>query len=320
MEIALSPDRWATYYHAQAHRRGSLMPRHLSIAAALLLATSLPQAHAAEGWRYGISADAMVDDNVTRGLYDADVESDSILSVEGSAVRSVLLGPRSGVVFRAAARYSQFVTFSDLSNLALSGRAAWRTQPGLNFSSPIFEVAGNLAWLQHADSELRDGTIVTIEGSVGSHVTDRVRLGAGMAWDTRNGGDPGRPGEVAIYDMDNTRFWASLDYRFGARNTAYARLTQVSGDQVFNSVTVGGLSGAWATDPAFAEELGRPTDSYRVDASTLIYEIGVNLPLAGAHVLDFLLSGYSAKAEEGPQSGNKYSGTVVRATYFYRFH
>lgn len=295
------------------------MPRYLLIAAALLLVASPPPARAAEGWRYGISADAMVDDNVTRGLYDADVESDSVLSVEGSAVRSLLLGPRSGAVFRAAARYSQFLTFSDLSNLALSGRAAWRTQPGLNFSSPIFEVAGNLVWLQHADSELRDGTIFTIEGSVGSHLTDRVRLGAGIGWDTRSGGDPGRAGEVAIYDMDNTRLWASLDYRFGTRNTAYARLTQVNGDQVFNSVTVSGLSGAWATDPALASELGGTVNSYRVDSTTRLYELGVNLPLAGGHALDFLLSGYSAKAEEGPQSGNKYSGTILRATYFYRF-
>ena len=295
------------------------MPRHLFIAIALLLTAFLPPAHAAEGWRYGVSADALYDDNVTRGLYDADIEGDSMLSVEGSAVRSVLLGERSGALFRAAARYSQFLTFGDLSNLALSGRAAWRIQPGREFSSPIFEVAGNLVWLQHADSDLRDGTIATIEGSVGSHVTDRVRLGAGLAWDTRNGGDPGRPGEVAIYDLDNTRLWASLDYRFGTKNIAYARVTQMSGDQVFNSVTVGGLSGAWATDPAFAEELGRPTDSYRVDASTLLYEIGVNLPLAGGHSLDFLYSGYSAKAEEGPQSGNKYTGNILRATYFYRF-
>lgn len=295
------------------------MPRYPFVAAALLLVASVPPAHAAEGWRYGVSADALYDDNVTRGLYDADIKGDSILSVEGSAVRSMLLGERSGALFRAAARYSQFLTFSDLSNLALSGRAAWRLQPGREFSSPIFEVAGSLVWLQHSDSELRDGTIATIEGSVGSHVTDRVRLGAGLAWDTRNGGDPGRPGEVAIYDLDNTRLWASLDYRFGTKNVAYARITQMSGDQVFNSVTVSGLSGAWATDPAFAAELGRPTDSYRVDASTLLYEIGVNLPLAGGHSLDFLYSGYSAKAEEGPQSGNKYTGNILRATYFYRF-
>lgn len=287
--------------------------------AVLLLATCFAPAQAAEGWRYGINADVMHDDNVTRGLYDADVKADTILTAEGSAVRSLRLSARSGAQLRAAARYSHFVTFSDLSHVALSGRAAWRTQPGTGFSAPILELAGNLAWLQHADSELRDGTIATFEASVGSHLTDRVRLGLGAAWETRDGGDPGRTGEVAIYDMDSTRLWAGLDWRFGTRNTAYARVTQASGDQVFNSVTVGGLSGAWATDPAFAEELGRATDSYRVDSTTLVYEVGVNLPLAAAHSLDFLYSSYSAKAEEGPQLGNKYKGNVLRATWLYRF-
>ena len=293
------------------------MKRATAIAAFLLLAA--PAAHAAEGWRYGTSGEIAHDDNATRGLYDADRKGDTTLSVEGSATRSVLLGARSGALFRAAARYSRFATFDDLSNLALSGRAAWRIQPGTAFSSPIFEVAGNLAWLRHADSELRDGTIATLEASVGSHLTDRVRLGAGFGFDRRDGGDPGRAGEVAIYDLDSTRFWVNVDYRFGARNTAYARVTQIEGDQVFNSVTVGGLTGAWATDPAFAAELGRATDSYRVDSSSTVFDIGVNVALVRAHSLDFLYTSYSSKAKEGTQTGNKYSGSIIRATYLYRF-
>jgi hypothetical protein len=298
------------------------MPRTTALAAALLLAAPCMAAHAAEGWRYGVSVDAAYDDNVSRGLYDADVKGDGIVSVEGSAVRSMILGTRSGALLRGAARYSQLLAFSDLSNLALSGRAAWRTQPGLNFSSPIFEVAGNLVWLQHADSDLRDGTIATIEGSVGSHVTDRVRLGAGLAWDKRNGGDPGRPGEFAIYDLDNTRFWASVDYRFGTRNTAYARIMRVSGDQVFNSVTVSGIGpdpDSWATDPALAQELGGTVNSYRADATTSLIDLGVNFPIAANRSLDFLFSTYSSKLEEGPYAGNKYDGYLLRASYLYRF-
>jgi len=295
------------------------MTRTTALAAALLLAAPLLPAQAAEGWRFSASGDAAYDDNVTRGLYDADIKGDTLLSVEGAATRSLLLSERSGALFRGAARYTNYTTFSDLSNIALSGRAAWRYQPGRSFSSPIFEVAGALAWLQFADSTLRDGTLGTLEASVASHLTDRVRGSAGFGWDTRNGGDPGRPGEVAIYDLSNTRLWVSADWRFGLRNTLYARFTQVSGDQVFNSVTVSGLSGAWATDPALEKELGGTVNSYRVDASTQVYEIGVNLPLSGPHTLDFSYYGYTSKAEEGPQSGNSYSGAVVRATYLYRF-
>ncbi len=290
-----------------------------TIAGALLLIAPLAPALAAEGWRYGASGEFAHDDNATNGLYDADQKGDSILSVGGSATRSVMLGGRSGALLRAAAKYSHFTTFDDLSNLSLSGRAAWRIQPGTGFSSPIFEVAGTLEWLRHAESELRDGTITTLEASVGSHLTDRTRLGGGFAIDQRNGGDPGRAGEVAIYDMDSTRFWVDVDYRFGARNTAYARVTQMQGDQVFNSVTVGSLSGGRATDPAFAAELGRATDSYRVDSATTLFDLGVNWALNRASSLDFAYTSYSSKAKEGPQNGNKYSGSVIRATYLYRF-
>jgi hypothetical protein len=295
------------------------MKRTIAFAGALLLLAAHAHLQAAEGWRFGASGEYGYDDNVSRGLYDADIKGDSYLSVEGSATRSMPIGTRSGLLLRGAARYTQLAAFTDLSNLALSGRAAWRIQPGSGFSSPIFEVAGTLDWLQFADSEIRDGTIVTLEASVGSHLTDRVRLGGGFGWSQRNGGDPGRVGEVAIYDLDNTRLWANVDYRFGVRHTAYARITLVEGDQVFNTVGPGGFTNAWATDPALAKELGGVVNSYRTDASTTIFDIGVNLALSGPHSLDFLYTNYSAKANEGTQTGNPNDGNIIRANYLSRF-
>ena len=65
--------------------------------------------------------------------------------------------------------------------------------------------------------------------------------------------------------------------------------------------------------------MGRANDSYRVDASTTVFDIGVNVALVRAHSLDFLYTSYSSKAKEGTQTGNKYSGSIIRATYLYRF-
>jgi hypothetical protein len=284
------------------------MKRTTAIAAALLLAA---QPALADSTRYGLDADYLYDDNASRGLYDADRKADNILSLEGSATRSMLLGPRSGAVFRAAARYSHFTTFDDLSNLALTGRAAWRIQPGSEFSSPFFEIAGNLVWLQHADSELRDGTILTFEASTGSHVTDRVRLGAGFGLDKRDGG-----GTAGLYDLSTSRLWATIDYRVGVKNTAYARLMQLSGDHVFCSITVSGLSPVWEPDPALASGLGRAADCYRLDAKTLSWDIGLNYPLSGNRSLDFTFTSYTSKADA---SGLKYDGMLLRASYLYRF-
>jgi hypothetical protein len=295
------------------------MLRHTAFAATLLLAAPLALA---ESPRFGLDVELLHDSNASRGLYDADRKADSIVSVEGSLAGSAPVGSRGGFVYRAAARYDHFSTFEDLSNVALTGRVAYRIQPGTEFSSPFFEIAANAAWLSHSDSELRDGTIVSLEASIGSHLTDRVRLAGGLAVDQRDGGDPGRPGEFAIYDMDYARVWATLDYRFGVRNTAYGRIMHVTGDHVFNSVTVSGISSdptAWATDPALAKELGGTVNSYRVDATTFIYDLGVNFALAGNRALDFFVSRYSSKLDEGPYTGSKYSGYQVRASYLYRF-
>jgi hypothetical protein len=292
------------------------MLRHTAFAAVLLVAA--PLAHA-ESPRFGLDVEYFHDSNASRGLYDADRKGDSILSVEGSLAGSAPLGSRGGLAWRAAARYDSFGTFDDLSNAALSGRAAYRVQPGTEFSSPFFELAGNLVWLSHADSVLRDGTIVSLEASIGSHLTDRVRLAGGVGVDRRDGGDPGRPGEVPIYDMEYARVWATLDYRFGVNNTLYGRILHVTGDHVFNSVTVSGLSGAWATDPALAKALGGTVNSYRVEALTFAYDLGVNIPLAGSRALDFFVSSYSSKLNEGPYQGNRYSGYLLRASYLYRF-
>ena len=292
------------------------MKRQTAFAAALLLAAPLALA---EPVRFGFDAEYTYDDNASRGLYDADRKADNILALEGSLTGSTPLGSRGGFVYRVAARYNYFSTFQDLSNVAFSGRAAYRIQPGTSYSSPFFEAAANVVWLSHSDSTLRDGTITSLEVSIGSHLTDRVRLSGGMGVDERNGGEPGRPGEVAIYDMTDTRLWATLDYRLGVRNNVYARFMQINGDQVFNSVTVSGISGAWATDPALAKELGGTVNSYRVDAITFVFDLGVNIPLSGNRAIDFLATSYSSKVNEGPYMGQKYNGLLLRAAYLYRF-
>lgn len=282
-----------------------------AIAVAALLALAVPAAFAAEGWRFGAGAEFTHDDNATRGLYDGK-KSDNVLAVEGSASRSWLLSPTSGLLLRGMARYSHFTDIKDISNLALVGRAAWRIQPSPGFSAPWFELAGQAQLLRHADSELRDGHILTFEASAGRFFTDRLRLAAGLGLDERSGDATG------VYDLSNTRLWASLDQRIGVRNTLYARVAHVTGDQVFNVIPALGL-GVWAADPALTSVYGAPGNAYRVDATTQILELGFNYPLASGQALDFSVTRVSSEAEEGPAQGSKYTTNQFRAAYLYRF-
>jgi hypothetical protein len=284
-----------------------------NIARCVLAAALLPTAQLvlADSTRYGLDTEFTHDDNASRGLYSADRKADNILAAEGFVVRSMLLSERSGATFRGGARYSQFFEFKDISNLALSGRAAYRYQIGSGFSSPWIEITGEYQWLKHADSALRDGSIVSIGANVGSHVTDRVRVSGGLGTDKRSGDSTG------VYELSTNRLWGTFDYRLGLRNTIYARLSRVAGDHVFNSGPVTGLSGVWASDPAIASGLGIPlANAYRLEATTLLYELGLNYPLLDRHAVDISVSKFTSKADA---SGYKYDGNQLRAGYLYRF-
>lgn len=268
--------------------------------------------------RFGLDLDYLYDDNVSRGL-EPDRRSDSVLTAEGSAAHSIYLGPRSGLALRAGLRYSQFLYFKDLSNLGLSGRAAYRLQPTEGFSAPWLELAGDVQWLRHGDSALRDGTIGGLSAEIGSLLTDRVRAAAGAGMQKRSSDD-----ESGLFDLSTTRLWATLDYRLGIRSTLYGRVTRIAGDHVFTAADPA-LQGALSAgadvivlDPALQRGYGGGLSpiGYRLEATTWVYDLGFNYPLAGNHGLDFSLSHAISKTDAG---NHEYDLTQLRVAYLYRF-
>lgn len=294
------------------------MPRIVPLCAVLAAALALAVLPAlAQPVRFGVDAELERDDNFTRGIQEADRRSDTRLGIGAAAVHSAVLGPRSGAVFRAGARYAHQADFGDASHFALSGSAAYRIQPVVGFSKPWIELSGELQWLRHADSELRDGNIVSLTASVGSYVTDRVRLSGGAGVDRRSGDATG------LYDLSTTRLFATLDLRVGDRATLYGRIARIAGDHVFTAIdpTSQGwlipISEVIVSDPALAGGFGGAAPAaYRLEAKTLVYDLGINYPLAGAHALDFSLT---HAASETDRDARKYDATQLRAAYLYRF-
>lgn len=261
--------------------------------------------------RFGADAEIERDDNFTRGVQAPDQRSDTRVGVGAEAVKALVLGPRTGAVFRAGARYNHQADFDDTSHVALTGSAAWRIQPVVGFSAPWLEIAGDLQWLRHADSDLRNGTIAALTASVGSYVTDRLRLSAGAGAGRRSGDSTG------LYDLSTTRLFATADWRVGARATLYARLSRITGDHVFNAIdpTSQGwlipISEVLVADPAFSG-----FTAYRLEAKTLAYDLGVNYPLGNAHAVDVSLTHY---ASETDRDAREYDATQVRVAFLYRF-
>jgi hypothetical protein len=288
--------------------------RLAAIAALLMLAPVA--AHAADT-RFGLDAELAHDTNVNRAAYANEEQADDILAVEAYAARSFRLSYRSGFVVRGGLRLREQREFGDLSNVAALGRVAYRFQPSPGYTSAWIELAGTVEALRYRDSALRDGTSLSGSVSVGKYLTDRIRLGAGLGLDEREG----KVG--ALYDLSTTRAWLTLDYRVTPGITVYGSTTWIQGDHVFtaNDPATQGLlkpyAEAIAADPAFARAFGgAPVTAYRMEATTLLFETGVNIPITGGQALDFGASWFDSEADQG---GGKYDGATFRIGYLYRF-
>lgn len=290
-------------------------PRALA-AATLAFCAMLPCAAVADSTRFGLDAEYSHDTNVNRAALGKEEQSDNSVSVEAYAARSILLSTRSGLVFKAAVHATEFFDFHDLSSLGLSGRASYRFQPSPGFTSPWLELAGQLDGFKYRDSDIRDGYLASTTASVGKYFTDRIRMEAGAGFDRRGGGSGG------VYDLSNRKVWAALDYKLTSKTTVYGSATWMDGEQVFTLFNTAAwaqlyaFAKARAADPVFAPAFGGSPISYRLDAKTTRYELGVNMALQGNHALDLGWSHFDSRAEH---NGGKYDGDAFRVGYLYRF-
>jgi hypothetical protein len=294
-------------------------PRAVPACLALLLVGVTGTARPADR-RFGLEADIGRDSNVNRAA--ADKRADEFADIEGYAARSIQTGAKSGVVLRGALRGRQYFTYTDLSNVGLSARAAWRYQPEPSYTGAWFEAALQGEALRYRDSPIRDGSIVSASLSLGKWFSDRFRGVAGAGYDRRYAS------EGSVYDLSNPKAWASLDWRASDSVTVYGSTTLIGGQQVFTAVTAGGGSGGYgwtgggyggsyavaARDTVF-DRNGEQFTAYRVDARTTVLELGLNWAFAGNHALDAGVTRYSAKADNGPT----YDGYIARAGWLYRF-
>lgn len=290
--------------------------RHAAIAILFLMIIPTAGAFAADT-RYGLDAEIAHDSNVNRAAYAGDEQSDEILTVEGHATRSFRMSPRSGIVLRGGLRLREHLEFADIGSVAALGRIAYRFQPSPGYTSPWFELGGTLEAMRFRDSALRDGYIASVFGSIGKHMTDRIRIGAGLGLDER------AADEGTLYDLSTTRAWLTVNYRALPKLNVYGSATWLQGDHVFtaNYPTAQALlipySDVIVADPAFSSAFGgTPATAYRMEADTLLFELGANIPLAGNQAIDFGVSHFNSSADQG---GGKYDGMMLRVGYLYRF-
>ncbi|MEC9340636.1 MAG: hypothetical protein VX663_04065, partial [Pseudomonadota bacterium] len=196
------------------------MPRR-SLRSALTALVCLSWAGLADGlW----AAEALVPQLALEVLYDnniglaerrADREADLIASAAGSLRQTLTLGPRSALTLRVAAKYHEFIDFSDLNRREFGAGARWYFQPIPGFTRPWYSLSVDWSALRHADSTIRDGALWRLGASTGRRFTDRVSGQLGYGYVNRGA----RRGEV--FDLEQHRLFSALEWRLEGGATLY---------------------------------------------------------------------------------------------------
>ncbi|MBL8535192.1 MAG: hypothetical protein JNL33_15200 [Betaproteobacteria bacterium] len=294
------------------------MPRRLALPGLFLVSSA---AIAAPGLTtFGFQAGLEHDGNINRSV-DTRALSDDALLVEAHASRATSTGPASGLSLRMNLRGRVQKEFSGMSQAAIGGRVAWRYQPDRSFTGIRVDVTGSAEYLQHADSGMRDGGLLSASAAIGRNLTDRIDAALSAGADRRLGR------EGSVYDLATTRIGVDVDYRIRTGLSLYLHGRRVQGDHVFTwapaapgsgsaTWTVGGRSDwykASARDPVF-DSSGRSFTAYKADARTVAFEIGLNIALSPFQALDLSVARFDSSATQGPS----YDVTQFRAVYLLR--
>lgn len=276
--------------------------------ATLLPLLSASLVRAAEN--FGVNADLgyVTDDNVSKAQDRDDIFEDTFLSGSGGFSYKQELSFRSLLLYRGFVSFESYDEFDGLSNVALTGAIDYKIQFARGFGAAGYTLT---AFIEERDfeSDMRDSTILGVQGTVAKRLTDRIATTVGLSYKKRES-------ESDVFDTESARIFGNLDWLLTDQMVSYATLQYVVGDVVSTaSPTLEIINAADAIEPddAFGgAEAGR--FAYRLSADTALFTLGLNYGINQANSLDASVELLSSDAD-----AIQYERTVFRLTYLVAF-
>jgi len=274
----------------------------------LLLALCSPVSMATRPFTVDLSAGLSRDDNITNGKNSKDVEQDSQFNVAATARYTIATSDISNLAISGRLALQQYRAFDKLNNTDLSLLLSYQVQPDRAYTSPWYMLSARSGSRQY-DSDLRDNRYYEIILGLGKRLTDRSTLRAGLGKFSSNA-------DNAIFDMDYSRLYVNLDLKLQQKNIVYGTLSYYRGDVISTNTPLHPTelnSIPWIDDDAYPG-LSNPW-TYRLDANTLVLQLGDNYVMSSQQSIDASISYYDSDA------GNNftYNRSILQLNYLLRF-
>jgi hypothetical protein len=293
----------------------------LALSYALMGTLSLPLPLSAEVY-IGGGVDVQHEDNIGRAEFDIDRLSDTITTTNITANYFQQLGLTSGLTLKAFAEYADHQHYDRLDHYNLGVAANFRLKPDLSFTAPWYSLTAKLTHAEYPDSDIRSGNILDFEGMIGQRFTDRILGKIGMGYNRHFAEDNNLPGgnnPDDVFNYDNTRLFAGLDYRY-KKITLYGQYTYQVGSVVSTATPTANIINN-ADAIVLDEDIGPsgttlagvtpgpiPNNrfAYKLDADTQIGDIGINFAINRSLALDAMVR-YVDVAARGDNNYDNYS-------------
>ncbi len=251
------------------------------------LALTAPLSAAAATWTHGAEAFAGYDSNVGNSGTSHDRQEAGFLYGATSATREQRFGSRTALQLSQSIALEQWQRLEQLTNARFAVRARLLHRAGRQFHAPLLAAAVS-AGARHSASDIRSGFDYRAGVSAAVPLTNRVVARAGTSRFLREA-PQGRS-----FDLDGASYTLDLDWRLPGGRTVYAGVRVDDGDFTVSARGFGIVgpkdqhlyleprASAIDADPAFGEDWW----AFRVNGTTTIATLGVNVPLSSSMGLD----------------------------------
>lgn len=295
----------------------------------LLLFVQPALAERGDAWEAGFELSVLSDDNVSRARASWDVEED-VITRAGADARYALGSVNRALILTGHALNESYRDFDGLSSVQAGLGAEYRFRTRNGFGAPVYSFYINGVQADY-ETDNRDGSTLEYGLRVRRQFTDRIALAAGT-------GRSERTADGVVFDLEQTRYFAHLDYRVPNLFQTYLAYYFIDGDAyTVSSVSPADYGGgsfydAVEWDPAFS--MARRHWAYRLDARTDVLRLGFNIPIDGDNAIDISIDDVGSEARDSGTYGSTpgapgygggggraftYDTMIVAASYLHRF-
>lgn len=259
------------------------------------------------------------DSNINQAKLETDSVDDSI------TMESVTLGYQhpidslSALTLTLGVAGKQFKDVSAQNSASGILGASFMWQNSIGYRAPLYQLSLKTEF-QNNVSRQQDSTIIDAQLVMTSRLTDVISGTLGL-------GHKYRDSESTVYDLSDSRFFASADYALNKKATLYSTIMLITGDtfsvtrpdtDAERLIALSAGKNNIQVDEAFNEtfpSVVTPWQAYRINADSQILTFGFNFGFGHGNSIDLSLT----RADVSGDAGADYQRDIVNASLLKRF-